>query len=211
MEARDSSALISSALLNTVISGSSEIIESNLRKRVLSNHKHRCDEILKSFSEIKPDESVRVITSVIYEILTNASTEEILSRIALKTRGEAYSVSSRILAIDYIKAGAGNGLMKDLFNYSCKTCQKERKEQNVCFTGRYKNLNEEQANNVIKLYECQEIKQASDFRSVVYAIREATCYNINSIYKFLTEYQEQKEIVEKIKGERLNERNRNWF
>ena len=46
MEGRDSSALISSALIDTIVSGSTDIIESKLKKRNLVQHKHRCDEIL---------------------------------------------------------------------------------------------------------------------------------------------------------------------
>ena len=211
MESRDLSALISTALIDTIISGSPVIFESKLKKRNLIDHKHRCDEILNNIGELESCEIVRVVTSVLYEIVTNTPTEEILSRIALKTRGEAYSVNANVLAIDFIKYGAGNRLMKDLFNYSCKTCQRERKLYDVCFTGRFKNLDEEQGNVVIELLNDQDISKVSELRSFIYVVMEKTGYEINSIYKFLVEYQEQEKIVSKINGERLNERNRNWF
>ncbi|MCE2573830.1 DUF2857 domain-containing protein [Motilimonas eburnea] len=200
---RDNSAAISSVLLEFMTSGCIAELKYQLKRKSMKPYQLKCDEVAMFLDELEGESLNRTIQSVLYEILSRAPVEEILNRLACKVRGEVGSCKSSILIEEYIKAGAGNVMMKDLFGYGSKRCQKERKKMDIgYFTGRYKKLDEEQELDVLNTYLSNELNEIGDMKSVIYAIHKDTKYDINGIYNCLVEYKRlEKEKKDRVRAE----------
>lgn len=204
---RENSAAISSVLLGFMENRCVEEIKAQLKRKSMRPYQLKCDEVSMVLAELDKGDLTRSIHSVLYEIVSLTPVDEILNRLASKVKGEVRTNKSNILIEEYIKAGAGNILMKDLFGYGSKRCQRERKNLNIeYFTGRHKKLDEEQELDVLNTYLSNELNESDDLRRVVYFIYKATNYNINAIYNCLVEYKNIEKEKQAKKREGKHER-----